>query len=505
MSPLLLLILDGWGVAPDSASNAITQAHTPQWDKWLHEGTHTLLEASGHKVGLPDSQMGNSEVGHMHIGAGRVIKQSLSQINEAIQNGQILKNEPLIQAIEHAKTRQANIHVMGLLSDGGVHSHQNHLFALLTLMTQQKVENCFIHAFLDGRDTSPKSAKHYLKTLEKQLNKHPFARLASISGRYYAMDRDQRWNRTEQMYDMLTHSSHSQMDALNIVTRAYNENLTDEFILPTPTLSHQPIKSDDLVIFFNFRSDRARQLSYALTDKHFTGFKRKTNPPIHLLTMTNYAKHLNAQVAFPANALKNTLGECLQNANLSQLRISETEKYAHVTFFFNGGKETIYTGEDRTLVPSPHVETYDLRPEMSANEITSHLITSIEAHKYDVIICNFANADMVGHTGNFQATIKAIETLDHCFEQIDHAIKATHANLLITADHGNAEKMFDAQSSQQHTAHTESPVPFLHIGEKAHICKQNGSLTDIAPTVLYLLNISLPPEMTGETLLKRYD
>jgi 2,3-bisphosphoglycerate-independent phosphoglycerate mutase len=503
---VLLLILDGWGVAPASEQNAITQASTPQWDQWLKEEKHSLIDASGTDVGLPESQMGNSEVGHMHIGAGRVIEQDLTRINDTIDNKTFFSNPTLIDAISKAKKAASHIHLIGLLSDGGVHSHQSHLFALLSLLDQQNVSDCSIHAFLDGRDTPPKSAKDLMSQCEAALHTHPVGHIASVTGRFYAMDRDARWERTEATYRLLTEQHASHDSPLDIISSAYQHDLTDEFIPPTATARHRPIQDGDLVIFFNFRSDRARQLSEALTDSSFTHFKKHITPTIQLLTMTQYASNLNATVIFPKLPLKNTLGECVEKAGLNQLRIAETEKYAHVTFFFNGGKEAIFEGEDRELIPSPKVATYNLKPEMSANEINEKLVRAIQSKHYSLIICNFANADMVGHTGDFPQTVKAIETLDNCFKQINQAIKKTGAYLVVTADHGNAEKMFDNQSQQTHTAHTSSKVPFLCIGPAPlSITTQKGSLIDIAPTVLHLLQLPKPKEMTGNSLIAAHD
>lgn len=495
---LLLLILDGWGVAPDNPENAITQADTPQWDRWLKEGTVTTLNASGEVVGLPDNQMGNSEVGHMHIGAGRIIEQDLTRINHAIEEGHFFKHPLLIDAIKTVQNNKKKIHLLGLLSDGGVHSHQSHLFALVELLEQQGISDALIHAFLDGRDTAPKSALEMLKRCQETLSRHPVAKIASLAGRFYAMDRDKRWERTEAVYECLTQQEAGELTVDAIIQEAYESDLTDEFVPPTPTLDYCPIQEGDLVIFFNFRSDRARQLCHALTDETFTPFDRTPLPKLTLLTMTEYAKEINASVIFPKPALKQTLGECIEAIPAKQLRIAETEKYAHVTFFFNGGNETVLEGEDRILVPSPKVKTYDLKPEMSANEVCDKLIEALNSQEYTLLICNFANADMVGHTGQFDATVKAIETLDHCFEKINTMINTLGMHLLVTADHGNAEKMFNASNQQIHTAHTSSPVPFIHIGPtRTRVLKDNGTLIDIAPTALHLLQLPVPNEMTG--------
>lgn len=500
-NPLVLVILDGFGLGEPSRNNAIHLANTPTWDNWCQQGSMANIDASGHAVGLPDKQMGNSEVGHMHIGAGRVIKQDLSRINDAISDQSFFSNAALLSAVEAANINGKTVHLVGLVSDGGVHSHQDHLHALLELLRNKKATDVCIHAITDGRDTPPQSAKGFIGTLEKTLTAYPFASTASISGRFYAMDRDNRWDRVQAFYDMLTQSKTTQQSATDIIESAYQNQVTDEFIPPTPTQSHRVIEDGDVVICFNFRSDRMREITQALSDSAFTAFERTLTPNCQLITMTAYDKTLKATVAFAKEEPKNTLGECIANLGLKQLRVAETEKYAHVTFFLNGGREAPFSNEERALISSPKVATYDLKPEMSAIEVTDTLVKAINSESYQLIICNYANADMVGHTGNLNATIQAIETLDACFSRLEKAATNHHTELLITADHGNAEKMFDEKSSQQHTAHTDSRVPLVHVGSSSSVLKSEGALTDIAPTVLHLLHLTIPLEMTGEPLI----
>lgn len=505
-TPLVLIILDGWGYNPNQQHNAIAQAHTPQWDEWWQSSPHMLLDASGLPVGLPDQQMGNSEVGHMHIGAGRVIEQDFTRINQAIQKKELLRNNTLISTITQLQTRQKALHVMGLLSAGGVHSHETHLFALLELCHQQQFHAVYLHLFLDGRDTPPQSALTSLEHLQNTLQTYPVATINSISGRYYAMDRDNRWDRIEKVYVLLTEgkSQHHAIDSIAAIKAYYQQQITDEFIPPTRIGDAKPIVDGDAVLFFNFRADRARQLTAAFVQKTFTGFPRQTIPKLsHFISMTQYDKNLSTEVIMPPVSMKNTLGEMLAKQGLRQLRIAETEKYAHVTFFFNGGNEQIFSNEKRALIPSPKVATYDLQPEMSAPELTAQLVQAIQSQDYDVIICNYANADMVGHSGNFSATRQAIECLDRCLHTVWQAIEPIHGVLLITADHGNAEDMFDEYTNQAHTAHTNQPVPFLCVNKDWHFTQKHGSLIDIAPTMLALLGLTPPKEMTGCILLEK--
>ncbi len=503
-APLVLLILDGWGYREESQYNAIAAAHTPQWDSWWQNEPHTLLEASGNPVGLPEAQMGNSEVGHMHIGAGRIIPQDYTRINEAIRSGAYGQNNVFLETIADMKHRGRALHILGLLSPGGVHSHENHLFALLALCAQHEFSDVYLHLFLDGRDTPPQSANTSLAQLDLQLARFPVATIASISGRYYAMDRDQRWQRLEPVYRLLTEleSPYHYETAQEAIAAFYQQKISDEFIPPTRIGHGKAIEDGDSVLFFNFRADRARQLTQALVNEDFVGFNRHKKPEIaHFVSMTQYAKNLATQPAFLPMTLHNTLGEVIAQHGMSQLRIAETEKYAHVTFFFNGGSEQVYDHEDRILIPSSKVATYDLHPEMSAPELTKTIVDAISKQAYDVIICNYANADMVGHTGNFAATVQAIECLDQAMHDIWQALNKVGGKLLITADHGNAEAMFDESTHQAHTAHTNQPVPFVYIGGGWHFNTTHGSLIDIAPTVLSLLRIEQPLEMTGHALL----
>lgn len=503
-SPLVLLILDGWGYREEKTHNAIAAAHTPQWDHWWKTRPHILLEASGTVVGLPNGQMGNSEVGHMHIGAGRVIHQELTHINEEIQNGNYAKNPVFIETIETLKQNGHALHIIGLLSPGGVHSHEDHLYALLTLCAEHQFSSVYLHLFLDGRDTPPQSALMSLAKLREHLSKYPIATIASVTGRYYAMDRDKRWQRIKPVYRLLTEAmSDNHFDtAEEAIEKFYQQGIFDEFIPATQIGSSAAIKDDDAVLFFNFRADRARQLTQALIGDNFEGFTRVKKPRIkHFISMTHYADYLPTRSAFPPHLVNNTLGEVISKHGMKQLRLAETEKYAHVTFFLNGGSEQVFAHENRILTPSPSVATYDLQPEMSAVKLTELLVAAIEEGEYDVIICNYANADMVGHTGNFAATVRAIECLDQSMHDIWKALKKVGGQLLITADHGNAESMFNDMTNQAHTAHTNQPVPLLYVGGNWHFNQLKGSLIDIAPTLLTLLRIKPPKEMTGKVLL----
>lgn len=506
--PVVLVVLDGWGIHTKDQYNAIAAASTPHWDKWQLDFPHMPLQASSVAVGLPEGQMGNSEVGHLHIGAGRVVHQDLTRIHQAIKNGHFFQTPILQETIARLKQRGKKLHVMGLLSDGGVHSHQQHLFAFLAGCAAQDFHDVVLHLFLDGRDTPPKSAQNYLDALNDCLQIFPVASIASITGRYFAMDRDKRWERVEPVYQLLTEGvsvSHFNTP-IEALAHYYKQSVFDEFVPPTQIGQPQPITSDDAVFFFNFRADRARQLTQALLDPDFSGFPRSVCPRISpFITMTKYADYLPTIPVFPPATLEHILGEEIAAADLKQLRIAETEKYAHVTFFFNGGRESPFPREERILIPSPHVATYDLQPSMSAVEITDRLVAAIEQDNYDVIICNYANADMVGHTGNFEATVEAISCLDTCLGRLWHTISARGGCMLITADHGNAEIMYDPTTKQPHTAHTSELVPFLFLGKGWH-CRGGsviGSLIDIAPTVLALLDLPQPSEMTGVSLLVR--
>lgn len=511
IKPLILIIFDGWGYSPHLEYNAIAQAHTPTWDYlWAH-CPHTLLMGSGQAVGLPLGQMGNSEVGHMHLGAGRLIYQDYTRINHTIDSGEFLRNPIFIEAFNRASQSNRAVHVMGLLSPGGVHSHQNHLFALLELAALYQVKKLYFHVFLDGRDTPPKSAEPSLRQLEDLCNKLECGKIATVSGRYYAMDRDQRWPRIKLAYDAIVQgiAPYKAPSAQIALEMAYERGESDEFIKPTVMIEdhviYPGIQQDDIGIFMNFRADRARQLTTALLKPTFEGFDRESNSiPLfsEFISLADYNLDLPLTAAFPPEKTENTFGEYISQQGLSQLRIAETEKYAHVTYFFNGGVETVFPREDRILIPSPQIATYDLQPEMSAQLLTQEILTSIYNKTHDVIICNYANADMVGHSGNFVATCQAIEYLDRALQEIVHACDKSGGEMIITADHGNAECMYDVTTSQAHTAHTNFPVPFVYKGRAADITLEHGTLCDVAPTLLYLLDLPKPKEMTGQSLLK---
>ncbi len=501
--PLVLIILDGWGHREPADDNAISLANTPHWDQFIQDYPHRLIEGSGEAVGLPDGQMGNSEVGHLNLGAGRIVYQDFTRITQDIKRGTFYDNAVLKQAIETAKRKQVTLHVMGLLSPGGVHSHEDHIFALIEWALKEQCPTVQLHAFLDGRDTPPRSAQPSIERFEKLLSV-PNGHFASICGRYYAMDRDQRWDRIQAAYELLTRNKadFQQDTASAALQAAYDRDESDEFVKPTVIGSPKPIQNGDVVVFMNFRADRARQLSRALVDINATGLSSEPITLDHLVCLTEYADDIACQCAYPPSTLDNVLGSWLSEHGLTQLRIAETEKYAHVTFFFNGGIETPFTGEDRILIPSPHVATYDLQPEMSAPELTQQLVDDITAQKHDVIICNFANPDMVGHTGNLPATIKAIETIDQCLGEIHAALQSVGGEALITADHGNAEQMADPSTGQQHTAHTHKPVPLLYLGSQGVFNDTvDGKLSDLAPTMLTLLGLSIPEQMTGTPLI----
>lgn len=507
--PIALIILDGWGHREDPEMNAIASAKKPNWDRLWKEYPHALISGSGTCVGLPEGQMGNSEVGHLNMGAGRIVYQDLSRIDLAISNGEFFENQVLLDAINLAKNDGKSIHLMGLLSPGGVHSHESHFHAMLKLAVKQNAKNVYIHPFLDGRDTPPRSASASLSSLDNLCKALKCGQIASLIGRYYAMDRDQRWDRIHKAYDLLAEGKapYTATNAVEGLELAYARGETDEFVHATTIhakdTSPVAIQDGDVVIFMNFRADRAREITTSLINPDFQEFPRQKWPQLgSFICLAEYDSRFPSPVAFPSLPLDNILSEYISNLGLKQLRIAETEKYAHVTFFFNGGIEHPYKGEDRVLIPSPRVTTYDLQPEMSAPEITNRLVKEIKNQQYDLIVCNFANPDMVGHTGNFDATVKAIEVVDVCLGQIAEALQEAGGELLITADHGNAEKMYDCESNQPHTAHTSDPVPFLYAGRKAIISHENGKLSDIAPTILYLLGLSAPPEMTGQSLVK---
>lgn len=506
---VFLLILDGWGHSIEIEKNAINNAYKPHWDNIWRTSTSTLINASSSSVGLPNGQMGNSEVGHVNIGSGRVVYQDLTRIDTAIKDQTFFKNVVLTDMVDVTIAKNRALHIMGMLSAGGVHSHEDHIIAMIYLAAQRGVREVYVHAFLDGRDVSPRSARSSLKKIDNLLERLGIGYIATISGRYYAMDRDNRWDRVKKSYDAIVNAkadfyAHTAETALDMM---YSHNKSDEFIIPTVIQKHghKPVTivNNDSVIFMNFRADRAFQLSYAFSEKNFDKFDRNTFPKINFTTLTKYSEHINAAVAYNPQSLCNTLGEVLHKNHLTQLRIAETEKYAHVTFFLDGGKERQFEGEDRILVPSPHVSTYDLCPEMSAYEVTNNLISAILSDKYDVIICNYANADMVGHTGNYNAAIQAIEVLDECLGRISAAVEKIHGHLFITADHGNADQMFNFKTGKIHTAHTSNPVPFVYKGNKcASVLLNDGKLSDIAPTILSLMGIKRPKEMTGQPIFK---
>lgn len=507
--PLALIILDGWGYREEKENNAIALAHKPNWNQLWAQYPHTLISGSGRCVGLPDGQMGNSEVGHLNMGAGRIVHQDLTRIDLAIEDGTFFTNPVLNAGITEALQNHKAIHILGLLSNGGVHSQETHIHALLKLLAKHQASHVYLHPFLDGRDTPPQSAETFLKKLDQVCHELHCGTIASVIGRYYAMDRDKRWDRVEKAYDLLTQSKadYKAPDALAALKMAYDRGETDEFVKPTliqtNNTSPPSISDGDLVIFMNFRADRARQITRAFVDPHFDAFHRYEWPKLGgFISLTEYDVTLKTAIAFPSEKLTHILAVCLSEKNLTQLRIAETEKYAHVTFFFNGGIEEPFKGEERVLIPSPKVATYDLKPEMSAHEVTERLVKEIKEQKYDVIICNFANPDMVGHTGNLAAAIEAIEVIDMCLGKIMTALKEVGGEALITADHGNAEIMFDEKTGQAHTAHTHELVPFVYFGREATILKTNGRLSDIAPTMLYLLGIEQPKEMTGQPLLE---
>ena len=502
--PFALIIMDGWGYNPVKEFNAVANAKTPNLDNLTAHYAHTLIEASGLAVGLPDGQMGNSEVGHTNIGAGRVVYQDLTRITKSIADGDFFSNEALCKAIDAAKAAGKAVHIMGLMSPGGVHSHEDQIVAMFELLARKNVSKAYFHAFTDGRDVPPRSAQGSIDKFEALFKKLGTGRFASMIGRYYAMDRDNRWDRVEQAYDLLTQASTQfapfacATDALNA---AYARDENDEFI--QASVIGEPVKMEDgdALIFMNFRADRARQISRSFANDDFTGFTRKVRPAINFVMLTEYATDIKAACAFPPSDLKNTLGEWLSSHNKTQLRISETEKYAHVTFFFNGGVENQFPGEDRILVNSPKVKTYDLQPEMSSKELTDKLCAAIESCKYDVIICNYPNGDMVGHTGVYEAAVKACEAVDECIGHVTDSLKKVGGECLITADHGNAERMKDLTTGVAYTAHTNLPVPLIYFGRQAEAVS-GGKLSDLAPTILSLIGMDIPAEMTGKVLFK---
>ena len=503
----MLMILDGFGKNPNKEGNAIEIAKTPNIDKLMKENPTTTIYTSGLHVGLPEGQMGNSEVGHTNIGAGRIVYQELTRITKSIEDGDFFSNEELCKAIENCKKNNSKLHIMGLLSDGGVHSHQRHLFAVLELAKRKGFEDVYVHCFLDGRDTPPASAENYLLKLEEKMKEKGVGKIATLSGRFYAMDRDKRWQRVQKAYDaMVKGEGVKATSAVMAIEASYQKEVFDEFVEPTVIYSGEKpvatIENDDSVIFFNFRPDRAREITRTIVDEDFNEFEtKKIN--VYFVCFTQYDETMpNVEIAFKPTNLKNTFGEYISEKGLKQLRIAETEKYAHVTFFFNGGNEKQYEGEDRILVPSPKVETYDLKPEMSANEVCDKVVEAINSKKYNCIILNFANPDMVGHTGNLEAAVKAVETIDECVGKIIKAINKVQGVLLITADHGNVEQMIDYKTGEPHTAHTTNPVPLILVG-MGDVKLKEGKLADLAPTMLDIMELEKPEEMTGESIIEK--
>jgi len=510
-SPLVLMILDGWGSREDAADNAISQANTPCWDQLNRLGCHTTIEASGESVGLPAGQMGNSEVGHMTIGAGRVVCQDYTRISKAIEDGSMAGNPALLKAIHASRDNASTLHIMGLLSPGGVHSHEDHFLAMVRMAAEQGAHRIRVHAFLDGRDTPPRSAAPSIGKMQECIDAYSNAAFGTVCGRYYSMDRDRRWSRVQKAWDALVNGRglYGSNAAGAALQSAYERGEDDEFVSPTVINGYKGdgyagVKNNDAVIFINFRSDRAREISQAFTQHDFSGFPRRQPQLSAYVCMTQYLQGLPAEVAFPPERLEGLLGESFSEHGLAQLRIAETEKYAHVTFFFNGGEESLFPGEQRLLVPSPDVATYDLQPEMSVERLSCELDIAVRGGDFDVIICNVANPDMVGHTGSLKAAVAAVEAVDACLATVCKAIQAVNGELLITADHGNVEQMTDPKNGQKHTAHTTNPVPFVYYGRNAQAVA-GGALKDIAPTMLYLLGITPPAEMTGHSLLKFTD
>ncbi|ACS98860.1 2,3-bisphosphoglycerate-independent phosphoglycerate mutase [Paenibacillus sp. JDR-2] len=507
--PVALIILDGFGLRDDVTGNAVAQAKKPNYDRYWSTYPHTTLTASGEAVGLPDGQMGNSEVGHLNIGAGRIVYQDLTRISKSIRDGEFFDNETLLGAVRHAKANGKKLHLYGLLSDGGVHSHIAHLFALLELAKKEELNEVFIHAFLDGRDVAPDSAKGYLEQLQAKIEEVGVGQIATVQGRYYAMDRDKRWERTEKSYRAMVYGDGPKYtDPIKAVVESYEKSVYDEFVMPTVIVGENDkpvglVESEDSIVFFNFRPDRAIQLGQVFTNEDFRGFDRGEKCPknLHFVCLTLFSETIGGYVAYSPKNLDNTLGEVLVQNNKKQLRIAETEKYPHVTFFFSGGRDVELPGETRVLISSPKVATYDLQPEMSAYEVAAAAVREIEADKHDAIILNFANPDMVGHSGMLEPTIKAVEATDECLGQVVEAVLAKGGVAIITADHGNADMVFD-ENGRPFTAHTTNPVPCIVTVAGGEL-REGGILADLAPTVLDLLELVKPEQMTGTTLIRK--
>ncbi len=501
--PLVLMILDGWGYREESESNAILAANTPVLDALWQNRPHTLISGSGLDVGLPDGQMGNSEVGHVNLGAGRVVYQDFTRISKAIKDGEFQQNPALTRAIDKAVANNRAVHLMGLLSPGGVHSHEEHIMAAIELAHHRGAKEIYLHAFLDGRDTPPRSAEASINAIEALFAKLGTGKIATLSGRYFGMDRDNRWDRIELAYNLMLDGKAEYDFATGAegLNAAYQRDENDEFVKPTTITGGAPIQDGDSVIFMNFRADRARQMTRTFVDAGFSGFTKARSPKLaDFVMLTQYAADINTSCAFPPEPLNNVLGEWLAKHDKTQLRISETEKYAHVTFFFSGGREELFDGEKRELIPSPQVATYDLQPEMNSALLTDTLVKAIKSNEHDVIIVNYPNGDMVGHSGVFDAAVKACEAVDACIGRVLKALEEVGGEALITADHGNAEQMQNAATGQAHTAHTSEPVPFIYIGRDAH-AHSGKTLSDVAPTMLHLLGMPQPPEMTGSPIV----
>lgn len=505
--PVILIILDGFGLREDEHGNAVAQARKPNFDHYWQTYPHTILTASGNAVGLPDGQMGNSEVGHLNIGAGRIVYQTLTRITKSIEDGSFFCNEQLRKAIYHCKAHSSKLHICGLLSDGGVHSHIDHLMALVDLCAKEEMTNVYIHAFLDGRDVAPTSAEVYLKQIQERMSLRKCGTIATVQGRYYAMDRDKRWERSEKAYRAMVYGEgHTASNALDAIGKSYEAAIYDEFVEPIVIHSEgQPVatvQDQDAIIYFNFRPDRAIQLSLPFTNEKFAGFDRGKDYPknLHFVSFTHYSDEVKGEIAFASHNLKKTLGEVVSQQGYTQLRIAETEKYPHVTYFMNGGREEAFPGEDRLLIHSPKVATYDLKPEMSAYEVTQVLLGEIREEKYDLIILNFANPDMVGHSGKLEPTIRAVEVVDECLGQIVALVLKKGGCALITADHGNADMVIDDYNNPV-TSHTTFPVPCIVTNLDVRL-RRSGILADLAPTLLQLMQMEQPKEMTGESLIE---
>jgi 2,3-bisphosphoglycerate-independent phosphoglycerate mutase len=505
--PLVLLILDGFGLRAEQDNNAIALASTPCWDQLQQDYPMTALDCSGDVVGLPGDQMGNSEVGHLHIGSGRLLRQELSRVSHEIAEGDFFENPVLCQAVDEALKKDKALHIMGLLSPGGVHSHETQIMAMIELAAKRGLKKIYLHAFLDGRDVPPRSAEASLKLAEETFKRLGVGRVASVSGRFYAMDRDNRWERVQVAYELIVkgEAKYSSGSALEALSAAYQRDENDEFVTPTAILdaagNSAVMDKEDSVVFMNFRADRAREISQAITKPDFNQFERGCEPlKGYFATLTEYHQEFDYPIAYPSENVANSIGEVVANLGMKQLRLAETEKYAHVTFFLNGGRDAPFEGEDRILVPSPKVKTYDMQPEMSAPEVTEHLVKAITGGQYDLIICNYANCDMVGHTGKLDAAIKAVETIDGALSEIVAALKLVGGQMLLTADHGNIEQMTDEQTGQAHTAHTMNLVPLVHVGGTNPLLA-GGNLADLAPTMLAILGVPQPQEMTGRSLI----